>query len=72
MADSVLGFFPPSHGSIKEKLYDWYHLELTETRSDSFCPSPDGIGFHAYFLKNFFKEKLLKEMPALSTRPVAP
>ena len=35
--------------------------------SDSFCPSPEGMGFQASFLNNFLKEKLLKEMPALST-----
>ena len=58
--ENCSGFFPPSQGSEKDKLYVWKNA-LACKRKDTFCPSPIGKGLYADFLNIFRAEKLLKD-----------
>ena len=60
-----VGFLPPSHGSVFEKLYPLYNRPFDWALIDYLCPSPPGNGVQASFLKNFFVEIFLKVKPSV-------
>src|SRR5690606_37317772 len=65
-------FFPPSQGSVKEKLYDLNCLPLLWARRLSFCPSPTGKGFQAFLFQILLIEKLLNTTPSVPVSPIPP
>ena len=69
--ENCSGFFPPSQGSEKDKLYVWKNA-LACKRKDTFCPSPIGKGLYASLLNKFLAEKLLKDSPKVPINPPPP